>query len=153
MDEMSNQTLTTSHSYGDNFASLGSVPASTPGNYLIRSTGSSYYGYAGCITSPTPIGSLLVRIEVKKIAPMSRMSTLTSLRVLSLPLIHTHLLYRPLRSLASQTFLTRLRSQPSNSPPSWNPGQHLRQLSSENLFPQSLLLPVSARVLIASLRR
>jgi hypothetical protein len=62
---MFNLTLTSFHRYGDNFASLGSVTASTPGNYLIRSTGSSCKGYAGCITSPTTVGSLLVRVEVK----------------------------------------------------------------------------------------
>ncbi|KAF2807740.1 uncharacterized protein BDZ99DRAFT_464651 [Mytilinidion resinicola] len=55
--------------YGDNFASIGSVPASAPGKYLIRSLESNCdddcEGYEGCITSPTPIGTILVRIEVK----------------------------------------------------------------------------------------
>jgi hypothetical protein len=59
------QLLTVSHSYGDNYASLGSVAANTPGQYLVRSKNASCTGYAGCITSPTTIGSLLVRVEIK----------------------------------------------------------------------------------------
>jgi hypothetical protein len=54
------------NSYGDNFASLGSVSASAAGKYLLQSTNSSCPSdYEVCITSPTAIGTLLVRIEVK----------------------------------------------------------------------------------------
>jgi hypothetical protein len=41
------------------------VSASAAGKYLLRSTNSSCDGYEGCITSPTLIGTLLVRVEVK----------------------------------------------------------------------------------------
>jgi hypothetical protein len=44
------------------------VAASTAGKYLLRFADSNCNdcnGYEGCITSPTPIGSLLVRVEVK----------------------------------------------------------------------------------------
>jgi hypothetical protein len=41
------------------------VSASAAGKYLLRSTNSSCDGYEGCITSPTVIGTLLVRVEVK----------------------------------------------------------------------------------------
>ncbi|KAF2495303.1 hypothetical protein BU16DRAFT_386127 [Lophium mytilinum] len=55
--------------YGDNFATIGSVAASKPGKYLLRSSESNCdddcEGYQGCITFPTPIGTILVRIEVK----------------------------------------------------------------------------------------
>lgn len=51
--------------YGDNFASLGSVPSSAAGKYLLQSKDSSCVGYEGCITSPTTIGTLLFRVEVK----------------------------------------------------------------------------------------
>ncbi len=57
--------LTYSRSYGDLFATLGSVSASTPGEYLLRATDAHCDSYKGCITSPTPIGTLLVRVEVK----------------------------------------------------------------------------------------
>ncbi|MCJ1386467.1 hypothetical protein MMC17_009593 [Xylographa soralifera] len=61
----STQRLTFSNSFGDNFASLGSVPASAAGRYLLQSTNSSCVGYEGCITSPTTVGTLLFRVEVK----------------------------------------------------------------------------------------
>ena len=41
------------------------MSASVAGKYLLRSTNSSCDGYEGCITSSTPIGTLLVRVEVK----------------------------------------------------------------------------------------
>ncbi|KAI9721151.1 MAG: hypothetical protein M1828_005257 [Chrysothrix sp. TS-e1954] len=62
--------------YGDNFASLGSVNASKPGEYLITpSLGSGAGGlmdsgdcpsYMGCVTSPTFEGTLLIRVELKR---------------------------------------------------------------------------------------
>ncbi|KAK5132324.1 hypothetical protein LTR08_009159 [Meristemomyces frigidus] len=51
--------------YGDLFATLGSVSSSTPGRYLLRATDASCDGYEGCITSPTSIGMLLIRVEIK----------------------------------------------------------------------------------------
>ncbi|KAK6391194.1 hypothetical protein LTR65_004653 [Meristemomyces frigidus] len=56
---------TAAGTYGDNFASLGSGPASAAGQYLLQFTDSCCDGYEGCITAPTPIGTLLVRVEVK----------------------------------------------------------------------------------------
>lgn len=61
-------------SFGDNYASLGSVNKSPPGDYLIRSalgTGRAgpstkdCNGYQGCIESATLEGTLLIRVEVK----------------------------------------------------------------------------------------
>ncbi|KAK3649673.1 hypothetical protein LTR56_006633 [Elasticomyces elasticus] len=51
--------------YGDLFATLGSVDASTPGRYLLGAREACCDDYAGCITSPNPIGTLLIRVEVK----------------------------------------------------------------------------------------
>lgn len=64
-DHIVRKNRLTNTRYGDNFASIGSVSANKPGDYLLRTTDGSCDDYAGCITSPTPIGSLLVRVEVK----------------------------------------------------------------------------------------
>ena len=41
------------------------MPSSAAGKYLLQSKDSSCVGYEGCITSPTTIGTLLFRVEVK----------------------------------------------------------------------------------------
>src|SRR3954468_8731419 len=73
-----------SHSYGNNYANLGSTPKSTPGKYLVRYAPSvnkkpgvqlcdqpdhkkpqDCDGFLGFINSPTQYGALLSRLVVK----------------------------------------------------------------------------------------
>ncbi|KAF2152147.1 hypothetical protein K461DRAFT_307474 [Myriangium duriaei CBS 260.36] len=58
--------------YGSQFAALGSIQGSAAGTYLMEpSLGNNNWGvhncsgYAGCITSPSTLGTLLVRAELK----------------------------------------------------------------------------------------
>ncbi|KAK4893460.1 hypothetical protein LTR27_008142 [Elasticomyces elasticus] len=51
--------------YGDLFATLGSVDASTPGRYLLGARETCCDDYTGYLTSPNPMGTLLIRVEVK----------------------------------------------------------------------------------------